>query len=161
MPTEYFAAPGYVCATWRNVIINMCGDALTMEALAAGREAGAALEREFGPKIGVITIISSNMKMPSDEVRAQAAADMEASSHRLKANATVIMGSGFRASAFRTAYATLILFSKSAVPSKVASTVEEGAAFILDALGVEAESAAALVEAVEHCQARLESLAAG
>ena len=156
---EYFAAPGYICATWRNVIINMCGDALTMDALAAGREAGAALEREFGPQIGVLTIISSEMRMPTDEVRAQAAADMEASRHRLEANATVVEGKGFRASAFRTAYATLLLFSKSTVPSKVAGTVEEGASFILEKLGVDAESVPLLVGAVDECKRRLESLA--
>ena len=56
MHREIYIDSGYLCATWRNVIINLCRDELTMETLAAGRRAGYLLEEEFGPNLGVMGI---------------------------------------------------------------------------------------------------------
>jgi hypothetical protein len=140
---------GYICATWRNVIINQWVDEITHASLSAGRDAGAKLEAEYGPKIAALTLISPGMPSPSDSVRKEAAEDLKRAAHRIVAAATVIPGTGFRASAFRSAYATLNLFSRTKHPSKVASDVPQAASFIVEELGYPESDAPELVEAVD------------
>ena len=59
---------GYICATWRNVIISNWVGEITHESLGAGRDAGERLEAEYGPNIGALTIVSVRMPSPSDSV---------------------------------------------------------------------------------------------
>jgi hypothetical protein len=63
----------------------------------------------------------------------------------------VITGTGFRASAFRTAYATLTLFSRSAAPTKVAGTIDEGAKFLVETLEIDDPEAKGLIGAIQTC----------
>ena len=147
---------GYICATWRNVIINHWVDEITHAALSAGRDAGIKLEAEYGPKIAALTIIRPDMPSPSDSVRKEAAEDLKLAAHRIVAAATVIQGSGFRASAFRSAYATLNLFSRTKHPSKVVSEVPQGAAFVVQELGYPDSDTAELVETVDYYVRALE-----
>jgi hypothetical protein len=151
---------GYICATWRNVIVNQWVGEITHAALSAGRDAGAKLEAEYGPSIGALTIIELSMPSPSDAVRKEAANDLKLAAHRMAASATVITGSGFRASAFRSAYATLNLFARSKHPTTVASTVEQGASFIVKTLDFEDGAVSELCETVHHYRAALDAFRA-
>lgn len=135
MNAEAHVGTGHLCATHRNVLINLFRQEPTMDALAAGRRAGDRIEAEYGPRIGVLTVVWSGMGLPSDEVRRQAAEDMRSAAERTIVTSTVIPGTGFRTSAFRTAYATLTLFSRSATPNKVFGELKEGVDFVAAHLG--------------------------
>jgi hypothetical protein len=146
--------PGYVLLSWRNVLINRWTGPITLEALAAGRRVGDALEQEFGPSIGAMTIVASSVPSPPDTVRRQAADDMKRASHRMKVAATVIEGAGFRASAMRSAYATLNLFARTNHPTKVTGSLEVAAEFVGAGLGHSAAEIRALLDAASSIASR-------
>ena len=158
MNPETQVRAGHLCATHRNVLINLLREEPTLESLAEGRRAGDRLEAEFGPRIGVLTIVWSGMGLPSDEVRRQAAEDMRNAAERTVVTGTVIPGTGFRTSAFRTAYATLTLFSRSATPNKVFGDLREGVDFVAAHLDHEEGFAAELHDVVAGHIAELERL---
>lgn len=147
--------PGCLCSTWRNVILNLCNGALSQASLAAGRDAGDALEREYGPSLGVVTVVFPSMRLPSDDIRERAARDMEAYAFRIRGNATVLPGSGLRVSALRAAYATLNLFARSPAPSKVFSELEASADWMRGQLDWGADEREGLVAALRECEGML------
>jgi hypothetical protein len=142
MPETVFSSPGYVCATWKNIVINVLSGELEIDAVWAGHQAGSRIEVELGPRVGVLTVILPTMKLPSARFRREAARAMHEARHRTLAAATVIPGRGFKASAFRTAFATLNLASRSNLKTLVESECEPAAQFLLERTG-DAEDASA------------------
>jgi hypothetical protein len=153
---QFHIEAGYVGAVWRNVLIHQWVDEVTLTSLAAGREGGSRIVEALGPRIAVLTIFASEVRLPTVSVRKQAAIDMRETRDRVVAAATVIEGRGFRAGALRGAYATLMIASRARHPSKVVETVPEAAELLTRGLEYETDAAAELCDVVRQVRGVLD-----
>ena len=130
------ARGGHVCATWNNVILQIWSGPMCLDSLAAGREAGDAIEREHGPRLATLVWLpAGSMPLPGETLRQRAAADLRATAYRIAATATVVESTGFAASAYRAAHTTVNLLSRTRIPSQVVSDVGAGVEFVAETLG--------------------------
>jgi hypothetical protein len=155
---QHHAESGFLCVAWKDVLINVWASDIGLTALDASARAGNELAAQSGRKIGVITILEEGVRIPDDEVRERAAEHMRSGLDHMGAEAIVVLGTGFRPSALRTAYATLTLVARSAHPRTTVGTEDEAAAFIVESLGFPASTLADLLAVVQESRKRVLTL---
>ena len=149
-------ASEHVCATWRNIILQVWAGPMSVESLAAGREAGDAIERAFGPRLATLVWLpDESMPLPAESVRQRASDDLRATEHRIVASVTVIEASGFVGSAYRAAHTTVGLVARTRFPTRVVANLDSGARFVVDALGHDSSAAVQVVSAARRARARM------
>ena len=111
--------------------------------------------------MGVLFVISSRAKPPSDEARAKIQRDCEAFESHIRASAHVLFGEGFVASAKRSVLSLLLATSRPSFPLKVFADVTPALVWQFKSMGeaapraVTAKDFAAAIG--ELCRARLET----
>lgn len=123
--TDYDRGPGYVVATWRNLLLMMWNDAITAKGLDATERAGKMLEREHGTQVVAVSISLPKVPLPDDEMRAYAARLMRERADRVILSVTVIEGDGFWLSAGRMVMTALVTLSGGKSKPVIAKSIDE------------------------------------
>jgi hypothetical protein len=105
---------GLRVATFGPLCITSIRGPITTDFFREANAAGVALARRHRGKIGALDLVSSDAPMPSAELRAQAAKLTQASSERVAAGASVVVGEGFKASAVRSVLTAVTLLGSGA-----------------------------------------------
>jgi hypothetical protein len=122
---------GYYVAAWRSVtLIRVTGDLDDTFLSIAKRAHDAALG--YDPNgYASITIAELSAKLPSQKLRSEASRLRRDTQADLRAQAVILAGEGFFASAMRAALLGILSMAKSRVPITMTSTPREAAEFIV------------------------------
>jgi hypothetical protein len=128
---------------------------LTSLALRLADERASAYHKQIGGQsLCTISMLDVRMEFPDQATRDLASELGRNAAVRQLALASVLFGSGFRASAARAASAGIMLLSRSRVPQRTFSTVEEAANWFGGLLSLSREDEKNLVAAVNDLRER-------
>ncbi len=125
------SGPGWNVVTWRNVmILYVTGqiDVAFLDASLEGHHAALAFDRDG---YGVIAVAEPTAKLPPSEVRHRATELRRQTQHLLRAQAMVIAGDGFFASAMRSVFTGIFALAQSRVPMIFVADVEPATDFVV------------------------------
>jgi hypothetical protein len=145
--------PGFAVTSFANTFISVWRQQANLRALHAVREEQEKLVASSPGGIALVTVMEPVSVKPLSSVeRAAAAALLRDFAPSTLASAYVFEGEGFRPAMSRAAVAGVMLFSRVKYPSKVFSTVADGANWIIkqgDGAVPAPEKVAELMRAVE------------
>jgi hypothetical protein len=118
-----------VVAQWCNVLITHWSDTPTVPPLEVCQKASFELASRFPPGIVVFNVITSNITLPSAEVRKKSSEVLATTGGHVRCTATIILGEGFWASAARAMLAGITLMSRQRHPHKVFGSIADAAAW--------------------------------
>jgi len=133
--------PGLFYTTWSNLIFAIENTEPTVSYITALRTLIQQMRHDSGRGVGLMVVIRSDAKPPSDEVREQIKSAARSFHGDVLAFAHVVEGEGFLAAAKRAAFTLLVGTARLGFPIKVFRSVGEGMPWLLrtmgDALGEE------------------------
>lgn len=122
-----WSRPGYVVATWKNVLIVLVARETTSELLKATLDAHCAVHARHPEGIGVFTSMRGLPSLPSREVRDQAAQSIRSTAGEVRGQVAVINAEGFWGSATRSVMAAVNMLARAPNPTGVCGTDADGA----------------------------------
>jgi hypothetical protein len=143
----HHSVPECALASFRNVILVLCHTGLSVEALRMTVTVNRQLAHEYG-HVAVLSHVSTQVSMPTPEVRRVAAESLAATRHTTRAEARVLPGDGFWASAQRGIITAIEMVRPDSVPRKTFRYLREGTTFIGAQLEQNAQFTRELEEAV-------------
>jgi hypothetical protein len=153
--------PGYCIGVWNDVMFSAFRTQATMESLAQVRRCIELLLNRTTGNIYTLTVLEPsafNNTMPAG-IREEASRIVKDMAHRTAATVTIIEGSGFRSATARLVTSGVYLVSRNTFPTKVFSTVPDGARWLLSLGGRRDErDTAAISDVVAKARAQLAPL---
>jgi hypothetical protein len=130
------ATRDHVVATYNRVILLVFERDTTLGAVVALRKALDYLDGKYPSGIALLTVVSENAPLPSQEARdAMSSVATGAAGKRLRRSAVVFEGGGFRSALVRGVATGLQLVAKLPFPHRVFHSVELAAAWLAPELG--------------------------
>lgn len=102
-----------------NLLVNLWQCAVTASDIRMAFEAARVLSERYPNGICSLNVVKEGIRLPDAEARSESSRTMTESQKWLLANAIVLGGTGFIASAARATYAALQLAARSQFPQKV------------------------------------------
>lgn len=141
-------APGYCVAIFRNVLIMLIAGEIDRSFLRLSL-LGHHKVVEYDPEgYGLVTIVASGSRLPDSELRTEASELRKKTQHLLRAQGIVIGGEGFFASTMRAVLTGIFAMAQSRVPTKMVGEIQEACQFVSEKIGLDAETAKALEDAL-------------
>lgn len=141
------ATPDWTAGTFENVMITLMMKRGTPAQMRRLQQIHDGWYAKHPQGIATFNIVLPSTLLPEQGAHEAAAAALSAMQDHHLASTTVILGDGFWAATMRSLLTTIFAVSRSRVPQKVASTVEEGAELQSMILGAKGPTTAGLIDA--------------
>jgi len=133
------------------LLVSIARDEPTADLVKQIRVALGQLERLYGKHCGLLVIVRSNVRPPTEVARERIRAALEAVGGVIVCGSYVIEGEGFVAAANRGALSMMLMLNRRGFPLKVFGTIREAVPYLCNLLGPDAGlSVSELSNAIEQ-----------